>query len=71
MAQPTVAQRKMFANMGIAMPDGTYYIRNKADLSDAIQSVGRATPDAGESDVSRRNDIRQHCITRAKAHKSH
>jgi hypothetical protein len=57
----------MFASMGIAMPDGSYYIRNADDLQNAIDSVGRATPNAGESDVARRNAVRRHIIKRAGA----
>jgi hypothetical protein len=64
---PSAEQRRQFASSGIAMPDGSYYIRNATELSDAIQSVGRATPNAGESDVARRNAVRRHCIARAKA----
>jgi hypothetical protein len=41
------------------MPDGSYYIRNAGELSDAIKAVGRGGAD---HDV-----IRRHCITRAKA----
>lgn len=65
MAEPTAKQRQMFAKMGIAMPDGSYYIRNATDLQKAIDSVGRATPNAGESEVSRRNSVRRHIMKRA------
>jgi hypothetical protein len=65
-ADVTTAQRKLLSKMGVAMPDGSYYIRNAAELSDAIKAVGRATPNAGESDVTRRNEVRRHCIARAK-----
>lgn len=67
MAEPTAAQRRTLAKMGVAMPDGSYYIRNADDLQNAIESVGRATPNAGESDVARRNAVRRHVIERAKA----
>lgn len=67
MAEPTATQRRALAKMGIAMPDGSYYIRNADDLQNAIESVGRATPNAGESDVARRNAVRRHVIARAKA----
>jgi hypothetical protein len=59
MATPTAAQRKMFAKMGIAMSDGSYYIRTAAELSDAIKAVGRGNAD--------HDDIRKHIITRAHA----
>lgn len=65
MAEPTARQRLMFAKMGIAMPDGSYYIRDATDLQNAIDSVGRATPNAGESEVSRRNSVRRHIMKRA------
>src|SRR6266571_4306482 len=58
-------QRRMFAKLGIAMPDGSSYIRNAVDLQNAISSVGRATPNAGESDVARRNAVRRHIMKRA------
>ena len=65
MAEPTQKQRRVWAKQGIAMPDGSYYIRNAVDLGKAIEAVGRATPNAGESDVARRNAVRRHIIKRA------
>lgn len=66
MADPTTAARKMFAKMGIAMPDGSFYIRNGAvgssDLDNAIHAVGR-----GEQDGTSGNAIRLHIMKRAKA----
>jgi hypothetical protein len=59
MAAPTQKQRTMFAKMGIAMPDGTYYIRDAGELSDAIKAVGRGNAD--------HDTIRKHIITRAHA----
>jgi hypothetical protein len=47
------------------MPDGSFYIVDAEDLQNAIDSVGRATPNAGESDVARRNAVRRHIIQRA------
>lgn len=64
---PTTAQRKTLAKSGIAMPDGSFYIRDQSELSDAIRAVGRATPNAGESDTARRNAVRRHIIKRASA----
>jgi hypothetical protein len=64
---PTAEQRRALAKSGAAMPDGSFYIRNRSELSDAIQAVGRATPNAGESDVARRNAVRRHIIKRANA----
>ena len=43
MADPTAAQRKMYAKMGLAMPDGSYYIRTgpegASDLDNAIHRL--------------------------------
>jgi hypothetical protein len=60
-------ERRTMAKSGVAMPDGSYYIRNAGELSDSISAVGRATPNAGESDVARRNSVRRHIIKRARA----
>src|SRR5690348_10367607 len=59
MAEPTVVERKALAKAGIAMPDGSYYIRNVADLDNAINAVGRSTDS--------HDDVRKHIITRAEA----
>jgi hypothetical protein len=60
-------ERRTMAKSGVAMPDGSYYIRNAGELDDAIAAVGRATPNAGESDVARRNSVRRHIMKRARA----
>lgn len=67
MATPTTEERRMMAKSGVAMPDGSFYIRNAGELSDAIGAVGRSTPNANESEVARRNSVRRHIMTRAKA----
>ena len=59
MAIITEKQRKVLARTGVAMPDGSYYIRNAGELDDAIHAVGRG--DASH-DV-----IRKHIIKRAAA----
>lgn len=64
---PTAGQRKMFSKQGVAMQDGSFYIRNASDLSNAINAVGRATPNASESETARRNSVRRHIIKRAAA----
>lgn len=64
---PTTKQRQQFSKAGVAMPDGSFYIRNASDLSNAIGSVGRATPNASESEVARRNSVRRHVMARARA----
>ena len=51
-------QRRRMAAYGAAMPDGSFPIRNRADLQNAIQSVGRAS----DYDAARR-----HIIGRARA----
>lgn len=51
-------QRRRMAASGAAMPDGSFPIRNRADLQNAIQSVGRAS----DYDAARR-----HIIGRARA----
>jgi hypothetical protein len=69
MADPTAAQRRMFAKMGIAMPDGSYYIRpdHPEDLTNAIRAVGRASGSEGTSDDAQRNAVRRHIMKRAAA----
>jgi hypothetical protein len=57
--QPSAEERRQMAKSGVAMPDGSYYIRNGADLDNAIHAVGRG----GAS----HNAIRRHIIRRAKA----
>jgi hypothetical protein len=63
----TERQRKAYAKMGVAMPDGSYYIRNAGELQDAIDSVGRATPNGSETPEERRNAVRRHIMKRAEA----
>lgn len=53
----TEARRRM-AESGQAMPDGSFPIANRADLRNAIQSVGRA---------SNYEAARRHIISRARA----
>lgn len=40
------AERRKLADKGQALPDGSFPIRNKSDLKDAIQSYGRASDKA-------------------------
>ena len=53
----TAARRRM-AESGQAMPDGSFPIANRADLRNAIQSVGRA---------SNYEAARRHIVSRARA----
>ena len=62
---PTVKERNAFAKRGVAMPDGSFYIRNGSDLDNAIKAVGRATPTNNETETTRRNAVRRHIIQRA------
>lgn len=59
MADVSADDRRRMAKSGVAMPDGSYYIRNRDDLDNAIKAVGRGS---GSHDA-----IRRHIITRAKA----
>jgi hypothetical protein len=42
MAELDTAERRRLADHGKALPDGSFPIRNREDLRDAIQSYGRA-----------------------------
>jgi hypothetical protein len=46
MAELDTEQRRRLAERGEALPDGSFPIRNKEDLRDAIQSYGRANDKA-------------------------
>jgi len=50
-------ERRRMAATGAAMPDGSFPIRNRADLQNAIQSVGRA---------SNYDQAKKHIISRAR-----
>jgi len=54
----SAAERRRMAESGAAMPDGSFPIRNRADLSNAIQSIGRA---------SNYDAAKKHIISRARA----
>ncbi|MFF0409064.1 hypothetical protein ACFYUY_01340 [Kitasatospora sp. NPDC004745] len=58
-ATPGTRRRRQLAAQGKAMPDGSYPIRNKADLRKAIRAVGRGGAD--------RDAIRRHILKRATA----
>ena len=42
MAELDTEQRRKLAERGEALPDGSFPIRNREDLRDAVQSYGRA-----------------------------
>ena len=46
MAELDTAERRKLADQGKALPDGSFPIRNREDLQDAIQSYGRANDKA-------------------------
>ncbi len=58
MATFDTAERKTLAKTGAAEPDGSYPIRNGADLSNAVQAFGRS---------SNPGKTRAHIISRARA----
>jgi hypothetical protein len=53
-------QRRHLADTGAALPDGSFYIRNGADLENAIHAWGRANP-------SDRKKVADHIKARARA----
>lgn len=55
------AQREKLAKSGAAMPDGSFPIRNKSDLKNAVQALGRA---------KNRTATKAHIVKRAKALKA-
>jgi hypothetical protein len=59
----------MFAVSGVAMPDGSYFIRpdHPEDLTNAIRAVGRASGSDGKTDEQQRNAVRRHIMKRASA----
>jgi hypothetical protein len=46
MAELDTKERRKLADEGKALPDGSFPIRNREDLKDAIQSFGRANDKA-------------------------
>ena len=46
MAELDTEQRRRLAERGEALPDGSFPIRNREDLRDAIRSYGRANDKA-------------------------
>jgi len=56
--------RKKLAKAGMALPDGSFPIRNSSDLKNAIQSYGRASKE-------KRASVRRHIMKRARALKKY
>jgi hypothetical protein len=54
----TEEQRQKYAKSGVAMKDGSFPIRNRSDLADAIRLAGHAKDKAA---------ARRHIIKRARA----
>ena len=48
MAEPSHDDRMRLASEGKAMPDGSYYVRDCADLHNAVESYGRETGNRAE-----------------------
>jgi len=46
MAELDTEERRKLADQGKALPDGSFPIRDREDLKDAIRSYGRATDKA-------------------------
>lgn len=63
MAEFSAEERRQLAKKGAAMKDGSFPVRNKADLQNAIRAVGRARPNTKEE----RRKVRRHIIRRARA----
>lgn len=53
MADFSTMQRKQLASPGKAEPDGSYPIRNRSDLQNAIRAVGRAGSPEDQAKVRR------------------
>jgi len=56
----TAKERHAEAKSGVAMRDGSFPIRNRQDLANARQAIGRAKP-------GKRAAVRRHIAARAKA----
>lgn len=56
----TTKERKSEAKTGVAMKDGSFPIRNRQDLANARQAIGRANP-------GKRPAVRAHIASRARA----
>lgn len=55
MAEFSAEDRRLLAKQGKALPDGSFPIRNKADLKDAIGLAGHAkNPAAARRHITRR-----------------
>jgi hypothetical protein len=63
LAKFTEEERKELSEQGLALPDGSYPIRNVEDLKNAIQAYGRAP-------MKNRSAVRAHIRKRARALKS-
>ena len=62
MADFTAQQRRDLAKSGQAMSSGSFPIRNRADLANAIRAVGRA-----KGATAGHNLVRRYIIRRARA----
>lgn len=55
--------RRRLAKSGAAMSDGSFPIRNRSDLQNAIRAVGRTRPNTS----AQRKKVRRHILRRARA----
>lgn len=60
LSQVSTPERKKLAGQGAALKDGSFPIRNVADLKNAIQAFGRA-------DENKKSLVKAHIKRRAKA----
>lgn len=72
-SEPSQKQRMLWAKMGWALPDGSYYIRPLAqggaqDVQNAVLAIGRAKPGPNQSQTvtQAQTAARRHVIARAK-----
>jgi hypothetical protein len=69
MADPSVKEKRQLQSQGKAMPPATpggdprFYIRNRGDLQNAIDAVGRVRPDTDAA----RAQVRRFIMKRARA----
>ena len=63
MSDPGEVERRRLASQGRARRDGSFPIRNREDLANAIRAVGRVRPNT----EAERAKVRRYIIRRARA----
>lgn len=67
-AEPSQAERDALAAKGHALPDGSFPIRNKADIQNAIHAMGRAGGDLPKGKKKGAvHRVKRHIVKRARA----